>query len=689
MIERSLRQRENLFELDHVLCDSELNRADLERLGVPTDRLSVLHMPPDVVGGSRSDWWRRRDHRSGTVRLLFVGRFVRAKGVLDLLQALVESRSRLSGVEVVLAGNPLLSDPVVVEAATRAASGPLAGILRIEARPGQRRLADLYAASDALVLPSYHEGFGVPVIEALDAECFVLSYDAGNLPDVVGDCGQVLSTGDVAGLREALVALVGHIRESRRGGTLPAPGAPTVEEWRRRARTHVARHSRPEYERRFLASLAHVLEGSPGGAPRLAARRRRGPGCARARPGARMSPSVSIVISTNGRGGAVASSLGATAQLDHDQLEVIVVVGPDDAGTHEALAPWSQRITTLECPARNLSMSRNIGIAAASGELVAFIDDDALPDPGWLEPITAAFDDPEVAAAGGPVLDHTGGRLQARFSYGTRTGLAHGVVDGPAIGHILSAPDSWAFPITLGTNSCFRRERLVGIGGFDEVFDYFHDEADVCLRLVDAGWDVRPLDRGLVFHKFAPSEIRGDERVVRSWYKIMKNLAYFAYRHGLAASSLAKVTTDLASYIESSRTTLEHAIAAGVLGPEFRARFEDEVADGIDEGRTLAEGPQRTRPREWFAELQRPFRAVPDDAPRARPAASVPRQPGVPPGHAERRGAGRPRAGDVARGPRTRRSRADARNGAPARGPGGRGLGAPRPAQGGSAAEPC
>lgn len=321
-----------------------------------------------------------------------------------------------------------------------------------------------------------------------------------------------------------------------------------------------------------------------------------------------MSASVSIVVSTNARGDSVAGTMSALEQIDHSPFEVIVVIGPDDQGTTEALAPWQGRVKVLRCAARNLSEARNLGIAAAAGELIAFIDDDAVPDPGWLAPIVEAFDDPGVAAAGGPVLDHTGGRLQALFSSGTRTGLVRAVSEGPVLGHLLSAPDSWGFPITLGTNSCFRRDRLVELGGFDEVFDYYHDEADVCLRLVDSGFDVRPLSRGLVYHKFLPSEIRGEERVVVSWARIMKNLAYFAFRHGLPASSFARVSGDLAEYAASSRSELERQIADGRAGAHLRAVLERDIEDGFEAGKGLAEGePRRTRPVEWFAERQRPF----------------------------------------------------------------------------------
>ncbi len=69
-----------------------------------------------------------------------------------------------------------------------------------------------------------------------------------------------------------------------------------------------------------------------------------------------------------------------------------------------------------------LSQSRNLGIDAAAGEIVAFIDDDAIPEPGWLAELVAAYADPAVAGAGGVVLDHTGVHAQYRFSACDRVG---------------------------------------------------------------------------------------------------------------------------------------------------------------------------------------------------------------------------------------------------------------------------
>jgi hypothetical protein len=111
--------------------------------------------------------------------------------------------------------------------------------------------------------------------------------------------------------------------------------------------------------------------------------------------------------------------------------EVVVVNGPSTDHTLDVLLPWVDRAKVQHCPAANLSMSRNIGIRAAAGEIVAFIDDDALPDFEWLTQALPAFDDPGVGGVGGIVFDHTGMDLQYRYSAANRFGETESSTDQP------------------------------------------------------------------------------------------------------------------------------------------------------------------------------------------------------------------------------------------------------------------
>ncbi len=196
-------------------------------------------------------------------------------------------------------------------------------------------------------------------------------------------------------------------------------------------------------------------------------------------------PTVSVVVNTYNRAASLRLTLAGLSQLDYPNFEVVVVNGPSTDDTEAVVAGYAGRIKVARCPERNLSMSRNIGIARAAGEIVAFIDDDAYPDPAWLDRLTEAYDNDEVAGAGGPVYDHTGARFQTRYLISDRIGRSTLSFDTNPSGW-LNVPGAGKFPSLLGTNSSFRRDSLIEIGGFDEEFEYFLDETDVCARLVGA-----------------------------------------------------------------------------------------------------------------------------------------------------------------------------------------------------------
>ena len=93
---------------------------------------------------------------------------------------------------------------------------------------------------------------------------------------------------------------------------------------------------------------------------------------------------VSVVICTLNRANGLIETLECLRHQNYDNFEVVVVNGPSTDNTEEVLAPWADRIRLQRCRVPNLSVSRNIGIRAASGEVVAFIDDDALPEFDWI-----------------------------------------------------------------------------------------------------------------------------------------------------------------------------------------------------------------------------------------------------------------------------------------------------------------
>jgi glycogen(starch) synthase len=208
---------------------------------------------------------------------------------------------------------------------------------------------------------------------------------------------------------------------------------------------------------------------------------------------------VSVVISTLDRADQLEGTLESLRHIRYPAFEAVVVHGPCRDRTAEVLARFAPAIRIGTCPAANLAMSRNIGIAMARGEVVAFLDDDAIPEPDWLDRLAPAFADPRVGAAGGFIRDHDGVRFQHQAIVADRLGEARSFPQLPR------DPGSGRYFSPTGTNIAVRRAALLRIGGFDEEYAYFLEETDVNLRLTDAGWRLVSVPDAEVHHKFAAS----------------------------------------------------------------------------------------------------------------------------------------------------------------------------------------
>ena len=261
-------QRHNLRQATHVACVSEFTLDLVRSVGVAEDRLSVLHLPPANPGRLAP----RRFGEGGAARpveLLFVGRFVRAKGVRDLLAlgdalwADGSGRCRLR-----LVGSPTFSDADLF-AEVEAAVARSGGALELSSGLDEAEMVAAFARADLLVIPSLHEGYCVPVIEAYSAGCHVAGYDAGNLPNVIGGLGAMVPTGDVAGLGAALGEFVARAEAAGRAGVpiVVPTGRGDLDEarWLDDVGLHLADYSAAAFERRFLDLLRDMAEQSAAG----------------------------------------------------------------------------------------------------------------------------------------------------------------------------------------------------------------------------------------------------------------------------------------------------------------------------------------------------------------------------------------------------------------------------------------
>ena len=291
----------------------------------------------------------------------------------------------------------------------------------------------------------------------------------------------------------------------------------------------------------------------------------------------------SIVICTDGRASTIDATLSSLFHLEGPSFEVCVVIGPTADGTLDAVLRLGNQFKVARSPVRNISVARNIGLSMSSGDVVAFIDDDAVPEKNWLQDLSKPYDDAKVGGVGGFVYDHTGIDFQARYVTTDRLGRANYRWE-RATGE-LNFPFAKSYPHLLGTNASFRRSALLEIGGFDEEYEYFLDETDVCCRLIDRGYKIIQLDRAFVHHKYSPGGVRDATGVVRNWYPLIKNRVYFGLKNGSLHHSFFECLCAGLEDLQTWRSNIErNCDASGCYNAHDLRRFEEEASAAICDG---------------------------------------------------------------------------------------------------------
>lgn len=117
-------------------------------------------------------------------------------------------------------------------------------------------------------------------------------------------------------------------------------------------------------------------------------------------------PATSVVVSTydDGRWADLEACVESLQQQSQAPLEIIVVVDHNPALLERARSSFPAATVIPNERPRGLAGARNSGIAAANGEVIAFIDDDARAEPGWLRELAACFEEPAAVGAGGALL---------------------------------------------------------------------------------------------------------------------------------------------------------------------------------------------------------------------------------------------------------------------------------------------
>lgn len=199
-------------------------------------------------------------------------------------------------------------------------------------------------------------------------------------------------------------------------------------------------------------------------------------------------PRVSVVVASYNAAHTLRPCLDSLLHLDYPDYEIIVIDDGSTDDTTRVTADFPQ-VRTLRHPTNlGLSTARNLGIRAATGDLIAFTDADCRADPEWLRYLVIAILELRAAGIGGPNLLPSDDSPVAAAVMASPGGPAHVMLDDRFAEHL------------PGCNMAFWRWALEAVGEFDPVFHRAGDDVDLCWRMLRQGWQLGFAPAAVVWH---------------------------------------------------------------------------------------------------------------------------------------------------------------------------------------------
>jgi glycosyltransferase involved in cell wall biosynthesis len=209
------------------------------------------------------------------------------------------------------------------------------------------------------------------------------------------------------------------------------------------------------------------------------------------------SPRVSVIVCAYNADRTMDACLTSLRTLNYPDYEVIVVNDGSKDRTleiterHKAAYdadPTGPRMVVISQENKGLSVARNVGAAAATGEIVAYTDSDCVPDPDWLAFLVYRFVRSGFVAVGGPNFPPPEPSMVPAAVAVSPGGPMHVLLDDEVAEHI------------PGCNMAFTKKAFDEIGGFEPIFAAAGDDVDFCWRLQNRGYAIGFSAAATVWH---------------------------------------------------------------------------------------------------------------------------------------------------------------------------------------------
>ncbi|MEQ5843327.1 glycosyltransferase [Paraburkholderia acidicola] len=536
-----LKGREQLHEIvqsfHYFWGDSNYNLQELIELGANPENCALV--PIIVEKKSSPSVYQEFDSREKGA-WIFLGRIAANKGQVNLVKqfakAHVEDERYARTLYIIGNHNP--HDPYFQELQRVIKELGVSEAVILTGKLSDAEVENYLARASVYVSMSEHEGFGVPLIEAAHYGIPVIALRNSAIGETLGD-GPLLADSP-AQIFPLIKTLLGDKTYYEKA---------VSDQWR-----NAMRFSNKAVNSLLIDALRPVL------------------------PERFRFSTVSVVICTYNRSDLLERCLDYLTYQSNQNFEVIVINGPSKDNTDIVITNYSGKIKSANNSKRNLSISRNMGIELSDGDLIAFIDDDAIPFDDWIDTLLREFNERPLthAAIGGPAYYSGTLKFQAQDIGINKLAVARVDIDSEDVGR-----DGWERSM-LGTNTCFRADIIRNVRGFDEQFDYFLDESEISFRLQTDGYIVGYAPELYLRHEFAKSDNRGGKHKF-NWFSICKNTAYFiAAYSGLKGKELKEYVTRRMH--EERITSLEWGFKAGEIGRREYDSYIEAIHTGAAQG---------------------------------------------------------------------------------------------------------
>jgi O-antigen biosynthesis protein len=204
-------------------------------------------------------------------------------------------------------------------------------------------------------------------------------------------------------------------------------------------------------------------------------------------PAAKPWPKASVVVCSYNGAPTLRGCLEALEKLEYPDFEIIVVDDGSKDNTQDILRNFPT-VKNIRQENKGLSVARNVGAAAASGEIIAYTDSDCMPDTEWLFFLVQTLLSEPFAAVGGPNISPPAVNwIQASVAAAPGS-PSHVLLNDKTAEHV------------PGCNMAFHRWALEMIGGFDAIYRKAGDDVDVFWRLIQLGQVIGFSPSAVVWH---------------------------------------------------------------------------------------------------------------------------------------------------------------------------------------------